>query len=106
MTNAMQAMENSPQKQLNLSVETTNQTVVIHVDDSGPGLQNYSKENLFEPFYTTKENGLGLGLSISQQIIQNLHGKIHVTQSSLGGARFSVELPITDSALTPIRKPV
>ncbi|WP_234494285.1 sensor histidine kinase [Vibrio maritimus] len=106
MTNAMQAMENSPQKQLNLSVETTNQAVTIHVDDSGPGLQNYSEESLFEPFYTTKENGLGLGLSISQQIIQNLHGKIHVTQSSLGGARFSVELPITDSALTPTRKPV
>ncbi|MGR5095540.1 sensor histidine kinase [Vibrio maritimus] len=106
MTNAMQAMENSPQKQLNLSVETTNQAVTIHVDDSGPGLQNYSEENLFEPFYTTKENGLGLGLSISQQIVQNLHGQIHVTQSSLGGARFSVELPITDSALTPTRKPV
>ncbi|GAL34512.1 signal transduction histidine kinase regulating C4-dicarboxylate transport system [Vibrio maritimus] len=106
MTNAMQAMESSPEKQLSLTIESTDSAVMIHVDDSGPGLADYSSPTLFEPFYTTKENGLGLGLSISQQIIHNLDGHIHVSESALGGARFSVELPVSRSAQPSIRKPL
>jgi two-component system C4-dicarboxylate transport sensor histidine kinase DctB len=113
MTNAMQAMENCTEKRLNLTIELTDSAVMIHVDDSGLGLVDYSSPTLFEPFYTTKENGLGLGLSISQQIIHNLDGHIHVSESALGGARFSVELPFPQSikasnqpAKTSTRKPV
>lgn len=94
LTNAMQAMHDSEQKRLELTIEQGQTKVTIHIDDSGPGLDGNSIAELFEPFYTTKENGLGLGLSISQQIIQNLNGKIRVARSPLGGARFSVELPI------------
>jgi two-component system C4-dicarboxylate transport sensor histidine kinase DctB len=90
----MQAMHDSEQKRLELTIEQGQTKVTIHIDDSGPGLDGNSIAELFEPFYTTKENGLGLGLSISQQIIQNLNGKIRVARSPLGGARFSVELPI------------
>ncbi|WP_435350966.1 ATP-binding protein, partial [Klebsiella pneumoniae] len=50
--------------------------------------------HFFEPFHTTKKNGLGLGLSISQQIISGINGKLVTGVSPQGGARFSIELPI------------
>ncbi|MBY6197683.1 ATP-binding protein [Vibrio hangzhouensis] len=95
LTNAIQAMDDTDLKQLNLSVEIGQTKASIHIDDSGPGLPADSVADLFEPFYTTKENGLGLGLSISQQIIRNLNGTIRVASSPLGGARFTVELPLS-----------
>ncbi|MGR5178918.1 sensor histidine kinase [Vibrio mediterranei] len=99
LTNAIQAMDNTDPKQLNLSVEIGQTKASIHIDDSGPGLPDDSIADLFEPFYTTKENGLGLGLSISQQIIRNLNGTIRVASSPLGGARFTVELPLSPNVV-------
>lgn len=99
LTNAIQAMDDTDVKQLNLSVEIGQTKASIHIDDSGPGLPDDSVADLFEPFYTTKENGLGLGLSISQQIIRNLNGTIRVASSPLGGARFTVELPLSPNVV-------
>ncbi|MGV2990168.1 ATP-binding protein [Vibrio sp. E150_011] len=93
ISNAVQAMEHHQSKRLQISAETHPNNVSIHIDDSGPGLDEQAINDLFEPFYTTKDNGLGLGLSISQQIIHNLKGKISVASSPLGGARFTVALP-------------
>jgi two-component system C4-dicarboxylate transport sensor histidine kinase DctB len=94
LTNAMQATAENDTRQIRLSVEKLAEQVSIHIDDNGSGISDSQRQTLFEPFFTTKKNGLGLGLSISQQIIENMNGKISAGQSQLGGARFTITLPL------------
>lgn len=72
-------------------------TVVLYVDDNGPGISSEIKEKLFTPYFTTKHahGGTGLGLAIAHRIVSDHHGKIMVSDSPLGGARFRVELPVS-----------
>lgn len=94
ITNAIEAMEMCEEKHLNILVEIgPSQTVNIHIDDNGPGIDPAKFAQLCEPFHTTKKNGLGLGLSISQQILAGMNGKLQVSHSPLGGARFTIMLP-------------
>ncbi|EEX92841.1 DctB [Vibrio orientalis CIP 102891 = ATCC 33934] len=95
LTNAIQAIEDQQSKQIDLSVQYGNGKVEVLVDDNGPGIPFDSQAQLFEPFYTTKKNGLGLGLSISHQITQAMGGELSVTTSPLGGARFILAIPTT-----------
>lgn len=94
LTNAMQALEEQHQKCVRLSTECKASQVLIHIDDNGQGITQEKIAHLFEPFFTTKKNGLGLGLSISQQIIQSMDGELTMASSPQCGARFSVSLPI------------
>jgi signal transduction histidine kinase len=71
--------------------------VALDVCDNGPGLSAQTMTNLFVPFHTTKSGGTGLGLPISQRIVQNHHGAIEVGRSGDDGARFTVLLPVDDS---------
>jgi two-component system sensor histidine kinase DctS len=66
----------------------------IDVDDSGPGLRGRSAEQLVTPFYSTKPDGMGMGLAICRSIIEAHHGAFDAVASPLGGARFSFTLPI------------
>ena len=70
--------------------------VAIHVDDNGPGVSADARDKLFTPYYTTKHahGGTGLGLAIAHRIVSYHQGKISVSQSPMGRARFSVELPV------------
>lgn len=95
LTNAMQALADQPQRQVHLTLTLDNQRAYIHVDDNGPGISADKRAKLFEPFFTTKQNGLGLGLSISQQIVQSMDGELDVTTAPLGGARFTIRLPLS-----------
>ncbi|KOO16939.1 ATPase [Vibrio xuii] len=95
LTNAIQAIESLQTKQIVLSAQHHNGKVEVMVDDNGPGIPFDSQAQLFEPFYTTKKNGLGLGLSISHQITQAMGGELSVAASPLGGARFILTLPTT-----------
>jgi two-component system, NtrC family, sensor histidine kinase HydH len=70
--------------------------VALDVCDNGPGLSAKTMTNLFVPFHTTKSGGTGLGLPISQRIVQNHHGAIEVGRSSEEGARFTVLLPVVE----------
>ena len=99
ITNGMQAMEGQEIKQLNLEFEyhinaNSEQCIQIHIDDNGPGFAHDTPQQFFEPFHTTKKNGLGLGLSISQQIIRGINGELTHAKSPLGGARFTICLPL------------
>ncbi|SMR99561.1 C4-dicarboxylate transport sensor protein DctB [Vibrio mangrovi] len=96
LTNAIQALENRSEKQILLSFTELNHQISLHIDDNGEGLGDKMLSQLFDPFYTTKKNGLGLGLSISQQIIQSMGGQLNATSSPLGGARFSIQLPAVE----------
>ena len=68
--------------------------VSLVVEDSGPGIGEDAIDKLFEPYFTTKQDGLGVGLSISQSIVESHGGSIDVANLPQGGARFSVTLPL------------
>jgi two-component system C4-dicarboxylate transport sensor histidine kinase DctB len=93
MTNALDSMAGCPVRQLRLDVDSTPERVLIRVADSGPGLSEEARKRLFEPFYTSKPQGegLGLGLAISEQIIRDFGGSLHAEQAS-AGACFVIEL--------------
>ncbi len=67
--------------------------VTVTVRDNGPGFSDHTMTNLFVPFHTTKSGGTGMGLPISQRIVENHRGLIEVSAPDGGGAQFTVVLP-------------
>ena len=96
LTNAIEAVKDQEDKWVNLSVELdqSGENIEVHIDDNGPGIGQHSLRELCEPFLTTKKNGLGLGLSISQQILKGMNGHLTAKNLTQGGARFSLSLPV------------
>ena len=70
----------------------------IEVDDTGPGLPAVDPEELFQPFVTTKTQGTGLGLAVTRRIVENLGGKVALSNLPGGGARCVMELPLHSPA--------
>lgn len=69
-------------------------TVVLTIEDSGPGIPQKLKEKIFEPYFSTKEgHGMGIGLTIVQKTVYDHHGYISIEDSTLGGCKFIIELP-------------
>ncbi|KAB2888608.1 MAG: PAS domain S-box protein [Desulfobulbaceae bacterium] len=66
----------------------------ISVHDNGPGVPENSRERIFEPFFTTRADGTGLGLAIARQTVSEHKGSITADSSRLGGARFTIRLPL------------
>ena len=93
--NAIQSIpENQEYKTINVSVKRAENHVVICVSDNGIGIENENSERIFEPKFTTKNSGMGLGLGIIKNIIENYKGTI-TFESELGkGTTFKVSLPI------------
>jgi signal transduction histidine kinase len=96
--NAIDAMEG---KEGSIDFELFNQedTLIIEVTDSGRGIERGKFKSIFEPGYTTKQRGWGLGLSLAKRIIEEYHeGKIFVKSSELGlGTTFRIELPTVEN---------
>ncbi|SCY63246.1 PAS domain S-box-containing protein [Desulfoluna spongiiphila] len=92
--NAAEAMEDLPGSRI-IQVKTAVESarVLISVSDSGPGVPQRIRERIFEPFYTTKSDGTGIGLSLSQRIVMDHNGTIRIDQGELGGASFVVDIP-------------
>jgi two-component system sensor histidine kinase HydH len=67
--------------------------VLYHVEDTGPGLSTAQQDRLFQPFFSTKPTGLGLGLVISQRIVQEHGGTLAASNRVGGGACFTMDLP-------------
>jgi signal transduction histidine kinase len=65
----------------------------VAVSDSGPGVKPEDRPRLFEPFFSTKSSGTGLGLAVSQAIAEAHGGRIEADTGPLGGARFTLRLP-------------
>lgn len=91
--NALEVMQDSPVQRLEVSSRKVDDTTLrITVADSGPGLAPGVRERLFEPFYTTKRHGMGLGLPICRAIIESHGGKLWAGPSHLGGTAFHFTL--------------
>ena len=82
-----------------VTVETTYDAdtgrVRLSVSDTGPGINAEDRDKLFQPYFSTKVNGMGLGLSIVQEIVAEHGGTIRVEDNSPRGSRFVVELPVS-----------
>jgi len=72
--------------------------IFIRISDSGPGIRQEDRDKIFDPFFTSKKNGLGIGLSISYRTIREHGGSVRVTDSPLGGAEFEIAFPMIQAA--------
>ena len=96
--NATEAMATSNNRVISIATSLAgNEMIQIDVADTGRGLSDLRQRDPFEPFLTTKENGLGVGLSISRLIIEAHHGKIWARPNPDGGAIFSFTLPLAEA---------
>jgi signal transduction histidine kinase len=77
-----------------IETDVVDHNLVIRVKDSGSGISPESQAKLFEPFYTTKPHGTGLGLATSQQIVFEHNGHLTVESEPGKGSTFSILLPI------------
>lgn len=98
LRNAADALMGLPEERLRIEINTRHDPaegcVYIDVRDFGPGIPPANRRRLFEPFFTTTENGMGLGLSLSQSIMESHGGSIRVIDNADPGACFTLVLPV------------
>ena len=92
--NALEAMANSTHRELIASnAKAADDMIEIAISDTGHGFGDDTHANLFQPFFTTKETGMGVGLSISRTIIETHGGRMWAETNQVGGATFRFTLP-------------
>ncbi|MFB3817970.1 MAG: PAS domain-containing sensor histidine kinase [Candidatus Methylomirabilales bacterium] len=91
LLNALQAMPHGGR--LEVRVAAAPETVEVGIADSGPGIPPAHADRIFEPYFTTKEGGTGLGLALSRKIVQEHGGDLRLAASPAGGAAFVIALP-------------
>ncbi|WP_300673726.1 transporter substrate-binding domain-containing protein [Desulfoluna sp.] len=95
ITNAATALKAWPwEKRIRVSTFQRDSTIVLQVEDTGPGVPREERDRIFEPFFTTKNNSTGIGLSLCHRIVTDHGGSIRVEDSESGGACFVVTLPM------------
>ena len=95
MRNAIEAMRASARRELVVSTRLDGEShVVIEVADTGPGISKDIAARLFQPFVTSKPNGMGIGLSISKRIVEAHGGTLTTSDNAKGGAIFRIKLPL------------
>jgi PAS domain S-box-containing protein len=99
LRNATEAMQVSERRELTISTASAeNDMVLLSVADSGPGISDEVASKLFQPFVTTKQQGMGVGLSICRTIIESHGGRIWLEPNPGGGANFQLTLRRADLA--------
>jgi len=94
LRNAAEAMADSPKRELTISTSGIDDSgVEITVADTGPGIPEAVAARLFEPFVTSKPNGMGIGLAISYSIVEAHGGRLRMTPNKGGGTVFRFHLP-------------
>ncbi|HYD58703.1 MAG TPA: ATP-binding protein [Noviherbaspirillum sp.] len=93
--NALQALEQvgSCERRLQIRIESQAQHACVRIADSGPGIPPAALSHLFEPFFTTRKNGLGLGLSLCETLAGGMGGTISAANRAPRGAEFLLSLP-------------
>ncbi len=92
--NATEAMEAGDRRELVVATRAAEEAVEIVISDTGPGLSPDVAARLFQPFVTTKADGLGLGLSICREIVDAHGGRLSAAPGANGGTVFTVWLPV------------
>lgn len=95
--NAVEAMQFSPVRVLRVqSMKNSSGGVLVTVEDTGSGIGPSDLDQVFKPLFTTKDRGMGMGLSICRSIIEARGGRIRALSGSHGGAAFEIALPASD----------
>jgi two-component system, NtrC family, sensor histidine kinase HydH len=94
--NALQILPNGGQ--VAISTRENAGRLIVEIADDGPGIPLDELSRVFDPFFTKREGGVGLGLAVVQQIIASHGGQIHAGKSTLGGALFTITLPMKESS--------
>jgi PAS domain S-box-containing protein len=98
--NAVQAMSSNPAESRSISIEAgmkSSAEIFVTVRDTGCGVSASLAERIFEPQFTTKANGMGLGLTISRSIIEVLNGELTYAPNPGGGSAFTITLPMAET---------
>lgn len=103
LCNAMQA-KNKKGSWIKISTEVTKSELVITIEDNGKGMDDGTLLKIFEPYFTTKESGTGLGLTVVYKIIKEHDGDIKVFSKLKEGSKFVISLPIESSSLIQIEQ--
>lgn len=109
LLNAEQAIKSKSERgriRVTVGRDAKSDRALVSIEDDGPGVPPAVASRIFEPFFTTKKQGqgTGIGLSLTHRIVDTHNGGIELKVSELGGARFDVFLPITDTiAIPPIQ---
>jgi signal transduction histidine kinase len=93
--NAIQAVEQTGT--IFLKVYRKNRTCVMEIKDTGPGITEEDLPFIFDPFYTTKKQGTGLGLTITHRIVEEHDGRIEVESRAGEGSLFRLLIPIKET---------
>lgn len=96
VTNALQAMPNGGRLSCNTREQKQARTVEVTITDTGPGILPKDREHLFEPFFTTRPEGTGLGLALCREIVLQQGGMIELVTESGPGTTFRVVLPTSE----------
>ncbi|WP_407184589.1 sensor protein FixL [Bradyrhizobium centrosematis] len=97
--NALEAMAQSPRRELVVAnTRVADDMIEVEVSDTGSGFRDDVIPNLFQTFFTTKDTGMGVGLSISRSIIEAHGGRMWAESNAAGGATFRFTLPATDES--------
>lgn len=99
LKNAMQALEGQDNGKISLTVIQVRTTTYIEVKDNGPGIPHDILEDIFVPFFTTKDTGTGIGLSLSRQIIRMHGGELQVSSRPYSETSFTISLPLAPGNL-------
>lgn len=94
INNALDACAGQAQKQISISAQTSSDMLQISVCDSGKGIASEDEARLFDAFYSTKPQGMGMGLAICRSIIENHHGRLWFEARASGGTCFHCSLPL------------
>ena len=92
LKNSLEAGKGNDDLEIVLSAREEKRTIKIEVSDNGPGIPREVMDNIFVPFYTTKKEGSGIGLSLSRQIIRKHGGNMEAISSEGEGATFVISL--------------
>ena len=95
LENSITVLPDGGNIEIAVSYDKEKQVVYLAVSDNGPGVADNDKLRLFEPYFSTKKSGTGLGMAIASTIVSDHGGQITVTDNEPTGAVFTVELPIT-----------
>ncbi|MEC0227757.1 sensor histidine kinase [Paenibacillus alba] len=96
INNSIEAMDEKEQKIIKINTYTSDNAINIIFTDTGSGIPRHEWDRIFAPFHTTKEAGMGLGLSISQRILNSHGGYIEILKSNELGTEIKVTIPLID----------
>jgi signal transduction histidine kinase len=99
-SDAMSTIHDRPRDLLIRTEPDDNDRVRLSVSDVGIGFEPQAADRLFEAFYTTKNEGMGIGLSVSRSIIEHHHGRLWATSNNGPGVTFSFSIPCRPEGLT------